>query len=488
MRIHLFFFVLACSSIACSQADRPPSPDFSALRSRLLSQVGKDNVPGLAVAVSRDGETLWEETFGWADRESQVAATVQTPFFIASISKTFTATAVLHLAELGRLQIDDPVNKYLNREKIHSPRWNVEEATIRRLMTHTSGLTTFTRWCASAADARCDIHNEIGQYGVLVWPPGKVFDYSNLGYGILGQVVAKASSQRFYSYLRSTIFQPLHMQNCGIALGASASKPVAASYNEDTHARSPSRVSGHEGASGLYCSAHDLLLFGSFNLKQNLDPASPLNSQDIDQMHSAQPGTGGNYGFGWWIRKDAGLDIVSAQGGTTDAYALLELVPAKGIVIVVVANSYSPLVSGLERQILSAIVPGSSHESPPSRSTAPQRSPAPDSLAGKWTGQILTPQASIPVTMDISREGTARVQLANLPVTTLTNISLEPDHLYGELSGRPGLPDSFDHPFTITLDLALHSGELTGAATFGPLAGEDGDQLPHFVTLARTKS
>jgi CubicO group peptidase (beta-lactamase class C family) len=485
MRAHYFLVLITSCTIAFAQTSHSTKPDFSAIREQLRAHVGNNDVPGLAIAVSRGGEVLWEEGFGWADRERHVQATPTMPFYIASVTKSVTATAVMHLAERGRLRLDDPVNKYLGATKVHSPVWNSSDATIRRVMSQTSGLTTFSRWCINATDPHCDIDSEIERYGVLVWPPGEVFDYSNLSYGIMGDVVARVSGESFESYLRTAIFQPLNMQDCYLVPGGTA-KRTSAQYDQKTHTRSPSRVSGHEGASGLHCSARDLLSFGMFNLKEHLGPGSPLSIRDIDDMHSAQPGTAGQYGFGWWIRQESGVEIISAQGGTSDAYALLELIPANEIAIVVIANSYSQLVSGLERQIISGLLPGSSADKHTSGSQPGGVSLAPVTLAGKWSGQILTYKAPINITLDLGN-GSAQGEVDHRPGSTVTNVSLDDRHFYGQLPGEPGLPDSPTRPFIIELDLALHDDKLIEAATFGPLPGEDGDQLPHFINLARTK-
>src|ERR1700693_5214834 len=285
MRVRCLLVLISSCTVAFAQPSSTKKLDFSAIRGQLRAHVGSDDVPGLAIAVSRGGEVLWEEDFGWADRERHVQAASTTPFYIASVTKSVTATAVLHLAERGRLQLDDPVNKYLGAAKVHSPVWNSSDATIRRVMRQTSGLTTFSRWCSSAAVPHCDIDSEIAGYGVLVWPPGEVFDYSNLSYGIMGDVVARVSGESFESYLRTAIFQPLNMQDCYLAT-RDAAKRTSVQYDQKTHARSRSRVSGHEGASGLHCSARDLLSFGMFNLKEHLGSGSPLSIRDIDDMHS----------------------------------------------------------------------------------------------------------------------------------------------------------------------------------------------------------
>ena len=223
-----------------------------------------------------------------------------------------------------------------------------------------------------------------------------------------------------------------------------------------------------------------------FNLKEHLGSGSPLSIRAIDEMHSAQPGTGGQYGLGWWIRQESGVEIISAQGGTSDAYALLELIPASKIAIVVIANSSSQLVSGLERQIISVLLPGSSADQPTTGSQPGRVSIGPVTLGGKWSGQILTYKASVNLTLDIGN-GSAHSQLDGRHGSTVTNVSLDDRHFYGQLPGECELPDSPGRPFIIELDLALHDDKLIGAATFGPLPGEDGDQLPHFINLTRTK-
>jgi CubicO group peptidase (beta-lactamase class C family) len=128
------------------------------------------DVPGLAVAVTKKGKTIYERGFGWADRERGLRATPDTPFALASVSKSFTATAIMQLFERGRLNLDAPVNDYLGPAKVHSPHWKAAESTVRRVMSHTGGLTTFTRLCGSDRSA-CDLNREIRDYGILIWRP-----------------------------------------------------------------------------------------------------------------------------------------------------------------------------------------------------------------------------------------------------------------------------------------------------------------------------
>jgi CubicO group peptidase (beta-lactamase class C family) len=465
-----------------SAQTRSPTPEFAAIRQELLTHVGADDVPGLAVAVLRGDSILWEEAFGWADREKRDRATPTTPFFVASVTKAITATGVMHLAERGQLNLDASANTYLGPARLHSPQWKAADATVRRLLSHTSGLTTFSRWCAAATDPRCDIDGEIANYGVLVWPPGEVFDYSNLGYGVLGRILSRASGEDLGSYLRTEIFQRLGMRNCALSVAGTSVGAFAAQYDQNTYARSEPDASGHPGATGLHCSVHDLVLFGRLHLEMGLTPASPLSPSDIEAMHTAQPATRGQYGLGWWIREQSGIRVVSAQGGTTDAYALLELVPSRKIALAIVANSYSQRVANLEKDLLSKLLPESTSNAP---TQTPPSKPNPGPLAGQWAGSIDTPRGSIKIALHIDPGGGAQVRINDGEVLIATSTSVRPSHVYGEVPGRRGLPDAPSAGYVIQLDLALRGDELVGAATFAPPAGGAGDQLPHFVHLIR---
>lgn len=352
----------------------------------ILSNLDNDiaahaDVPGLAIAVTKNGKIIYEPGFGWADRERGMRATPKTPFALASVSKSITATAIMQLFERGRLNLDAPVNDYLGSAKVHSPHWNATESTVRRVMSHTGGLTTFTRWCGYDRSA-CNLDREIRDYGILVWRPGDVFDYSNLGFGILGEVIVRVSGNEYDSYLKKNIFIPLGMEGCGLKTRQRASTQ----YDEKTHAPSPARISGTPGASGLRCSAHDLALFGMYQLKETTNANSILSFSSLDQMHRAQPGTRGQYGLGWWTSQKGGTKVISAQGGTSDTYALLTLVPTKNVAVIVVANSYSQFVSNLGERILDVVVPELS---------APAARPAPRGHLGAVVryGRMVRPYA-----------------------------------------------------------------------------------------------
>jgi len=275
------------------------------------------------------------------------------------------------------------------------------------------------------------------------------------------------------------------MHDCGFTLSPSASRTAAAQCDDHTHKRSPPRVSGHPGASALRCSAHDLLLFGSFNLKDTPNAGSPLSSAAIDEMHQPQANSDdGQYGLGWWINEQSGYHVLFAQGGTADSWTLLQLVPSEDIAVVVVTNSYAEFVGGLADKILSVLLPKFAAEakSPAGTATLPH-SNRPTPLAGKWAGSVLTCKGSVPITLEIGSAGSVRGQVGKQPVTDLADASLDPSGgVYGVLPGDSAISDAPRHRYVLELNLFLHGDGLVGAAV-----SRDGDELPHWVKLTRTK-
>src|SRR5688572_22412595 len=221
MRRGLIAIVLLLTSIGVvPHAAHSQTTRFNAVRRLIQDGLARDSAPGLAIAVARGDSILWEEGFGWADREARVPATPHTPFYLASVTKTITATAAMILRERGRLDIDRPANDYLGVSKLWSPAWDAAGATVRRLAAHTSGLTTFDVGCP-AEQPRCRVPSAdevIRRYGVLVWPPGEHFDYSNLGYYVLGEVVARAAGRDLGTFLREELFRPLGMANSSLGV------------------------------------------------------------------------------------------------------------------------------------------------------------------------------------------------------------------------------------------------------------------------------
>ena len=472
-------------------------PDFSKVRVLIQEQMAAKSIPSMSVAVVRRGEIIWEEGFGFADRENHIPATENTMYYLASLSKTFTATAVMILNERKRIDLDRPIDDYIRPARLSSPLWNTAEATVRRVANHTAGLTTFARNCV-ADQPSCHISSDetIQRYGVIFWSPGDHFDYSNLGYGILGEAVGRTSGKSYETFLRDEIFKPLGMTHASLGIRPDLKGYAATRYSFINGLRPPAQ-SATPGASGIYASAHEIALFGLFHLKAHLPKQKAiLSDSSIDAMQNSTADAGGNkrYGLGWWVTENPhGFRGVLGQGGTDDASAFLELIPSEGIAVVILANTGSDFPPKLMDEILSVLLPsyrqnGASVSSNP----APQRptaSPAP-SLTGNWVGRIQTFKGDLPLTLSIRESGEVEAQLGSAPAMPLKNLRFGnrfgKQFLAGRLSGSNlGTDeDTGPEPYDLDFELYLQGQKLYGAATTRMLSGARfSAQLSYWVEL-----
>lgn len=178
----------------------------------LFEEWDKDGSPGAAIAVMHKGEVVYRKGFGSANLEYDLPITPTTVFHAASLSKQFTAFSILQLADAGKLSLDDDIRKFIPELQEYG-----EVVRIHHMLTHTSGLRDQWRLAALAGWAREDVvrNREILDLAALQrglnFAPGDRFMYSNLGYTLLAEIVARVSGQSFAEYTRENIFEPLEM-------------------------------------------------------------------------------------------------------------------------------------------------------------------------------------------------------------------------------------------------------------------------------------
>src|SRR5262245_61386329 len=258
---------------------------FDHVRDFIRKGLAETGMPSIAVAVAKGRTILWEEGFGWADREKRVAATQHTMYSLASISKPFTATGLMVLAQQGRLDLDRPLNDYLGNAKVRARVGNAAEATVRRVANHSSGLPLHVQFFYHDTARRPPSMDEtILRYGNLVTAPGERFQYSNLGFGILDYVIERVSGKAYADFMREEVFLPLGLTHTSVNVGPGLDSFASARYGRDG-LPVPFYDFDHTGASALWSSAHDLARFGMFHLKQHLpDQKAILSDESIDAM------------------------------------------------------------------------------------------------------------------------------------------------------------------------------------------------------------
>lgn len=459
------------------QSVRVDDSRFTAVAGLIRAEVQKSTVPSVSVSVAEHGKIVWEASFGWADPEKKVPAAPDTVYALASATKPLTATAVMVLAQRGAIDVEGPVTATGLPFQLRALDKSWPEARVRNLLNHTSGLPTyFNLFFPDEAIPLRPLDESVRRYGILVYPPGSQFEYSNLGYGILDHVVARASGQTFGRFMQDAVFAPLGMEHTSIGPPTDPSRTIATAYDAQLKKPLPHFFSDTVGADEAYSTAHDMAIFAMLHLKdQAAGRKTILSAESIDQMqqgfeaHATYHYYGGaRYGFGWFLSDERpGYKTVWHNGGAPGASTSIKLVPEKDVAVVVLMNTFNQeLCSLLTDSLLHAVLPEQpAHSAGEAASYKPY---APEAVwLGKWSGELETPEAKIPFEMTFQPDGDVHVNFPDyglksfltgqspVPHAVLLNFAgMDDDQLIGIVGGRlpsADLSRSMDHLNKLTL-------------------------------------
>jgi CubicO group peptidase (beta-lactamase class C family) len=409
----VFFSVALTSLIGCSRPPAPPAlgndnnlqAAIEYARDYLKHEMKKSGVVGLAVAVVDSDRVVYSEGFGYADKAAGKQVTPATTFMIGSISKLFTATAVMQLVEHEKIILDSPVTAYLPGFAVHS-RFAARAVTVRDLLTHESGLPSDilngfvlgqVRTPAVDTAYRCVPGLLANEY--CPRPPRSVFAYCNLGFSLLGNVIEKVSGVSYADYMRDSVFAKLGMDSSAVIFddprvkgafsrGYIGSLPVDAPYIRDMPAGS------------LVSSVSDLARFlRMINEGGSVNGRTILRDSTLERMWSAQNADipldlDFRVGLTFWLTNPSRAPgRIACHGGDIPPYhGLLAALPDAKLGVVVLVNSAQgsmlPNKAGLD--LLEAFYEAKSGVRLPQRPTPPAARIAPDRL-DSLTGFYATP-------------------------------------------------------------------------------------------------
>jgi CubicO group peptidase (beta-lactamase class C family) len=343
---------------ACTRDRAGPFHDeFEPLAARYMEEL---DIPGLAVVVADRAGVIYRQEWGVQSLADSLPVTANSLFHLASLTKTFTATAVLRLADSGTISLDDAVTAYLPYfRSADSARADI---TVRQLLSHTSGLPDIRdfSWDAPETDADAlERYVRDSANGPLVAAPGAEFHYSNLGYTVLGDLVAKVSRRDFETAMRETVLQPVGMSGSSLLLRDVADRPeLTAPHALDSAYQvsvSPVRPYNrpHAASSTLYASTGDMAKWIALHLRRGETGIEPLLSARMyAEMWTPQAGTDGQMGLGWFLGDGGGVETVYHSGADLGYSAYLVLVPERDIGVVVLSNYERAPVRALAQRLL----------------------------------------------------------------------------------------------------------------------------------------
>lgn len=294
---------------------------------------------GLVVSISNSDSIIWENAAGYSDRSFEIKTSPDHKFRIGSITKQFTAIAILKLAEDNKLSLEDTVQQYFPDLK------GGELITIEHLLTHTSGISNYTdkpEWLPKFSKLftqPVEVYDYIKKDS-LRFQPGSKYEYSNSGYHLLGLIIKKVSGMSYSDYLQKNIFGPLEMTNTHSLDSGRVIKSMAKGYNTfGETVTSPEFVHPAQpfSSGSLVSTTNDLqkwyngLLSGEIIKKENLEKAF--------KPYTLNDGTKTSYGYGWQIKTIGGLLVLHHNGSYPGYISEVYYFPGSGILITALSNA-----------------------------------------------------------------------------------------------------------------------------------------------------
>lgn len=304
----------------------------------LKAEMSRRHIPGISVVVVRDGKVIKAKGYGRANVETGAPATPDTVYELASVTKQFTATAVMMLVEEGRVKLEESILTYLpDLPEAWKP------VTVRHLLNHTSGIRSYTSLPAFLANLRKDYTQAelirlVAGYP-LDFPPGERFVYNNTGYFLLGMLIEKVSGKSYEEFLKERIFQPLGMTATRLNNRRAVIPNRAAGYDwAQNQLRNAEYLSPTQpfSAGALVSSVRDMAKWDAALNGERLLKRSTL--EQMWQPSRLADGKTHGYGFGWAIYDYQGQKVVGHGGGIPGFSTCIARFPEHKLTVTLLAN------------------------------------------------------------------------------------------------------------------------------------------------------
>lgn len=355
------------------------------LEPKIKEEIRQGHLPGFAIGVVKNGKLIYSQGFGLAKLGSDKPVTSKSLFHMASVTKTFVATAIMQLVENGKIDLDKPLTAYLPYFRMNDPRYGA--ITIRQMLSHTSGIpdTIDYHWDKPEYDSGAlerFVRSVANQ--PLVGAPGEKFAYSNTAYEMLGDVIAKVSGESFEDYVQHNILTPLGMKDSTLLVREANAQLLTSPHVTENGTLVVSKIfpynRAHSPSSTLYSSIEDMSRWAIANLNRGeLDGRRILKRETVELMW--QPvvnALGKKEGISWFTAESGGHRFVMHSGGDVGFESLLVLAPDDSIAVVAMINfadGDKPHLGDFVNAALQIILPRRPSAPAPAANSAPSPGP-----------------------------------------------------------------------------------------------------------------
>lgn len=332
------------------------SQDITAQIDQLLQKYYLPSEPGAAVIVMKQGKILYRKGFGLADMQLKIPIKPNMVFKLGSMSKQFTAIAIMMLIEQGKLTLETKINEVLQ----DYPSLN-RGIAVRHLLSHTSGMDDHIDWASIREDLSLDELINTFKDKPLIALPGEKYKYSNPGYVLLGAIIEKISGQTYEDFVTENIFKPLSMNDTHYGSNANIIPNLVRGYRkrENKYFNAPYMSMTHPYAAGsLLSNVDDLVKWNIALFTGKIVKRESLVKCFTPTKLNKEESTG--YGFGWYIGEFKGRKNISHGGGVYGFVNHAMMLPDEGLYVAVLSNRIIPVAvpgtSGITEMIASIII------------------------------------------------------------------------------------------------------------------------------------
>jgi CubicO group peptidase (beta-lactamase class C family) len=364
--LHILLLVLAGNGIHFAKAaSHSDTATYTAIDDYIKERMQTLKIPGAALAIVQGDQIEYLQGYGIADPTGR-AVTPQTPFMLASVSKSFTALAIMQLAEEGKLDLDAPVQKFLTWFQIADKEVSAE-ITVRQLLNQTSGFSQtdgnkMNLVSSTSNDALIASMKQLDSTQ-LINTPGTAFEYSNINYGLLGAIVETVSGQSYETYIQQNIFTPLDMKHSFTSLSDAKSNGASSGYypffgTPIVYDNLMSYSRAMTSWAGLFSSAEDMGHYMIAHLNEGkYGEKALLSPKGIAELHNfgIKIDKWSGYAMGWSVGPDFDIAYhdqtsytapiaLSHEGSWVNFRSIVMMVPQKKIGVVLLMNTNDPAI------------------------------------------------------------------------------------------------------------------------------------------------
>ena len=349
MRQLILLFVFLFPFSVCAQKNSKDIEQFVKELDQKIPQLLHDYiVPGTAIAIIENGEIILQKGYGYSNFDKKTKVTKTTGFNIGSISKTVAAWGVMKLVQEGKLDLDAPAEKYLNRWHLPESKHDVNGVTIRRLLSHTAGLSLhgYPGWSPkdelpTIEESLNGKNNGPGRVEIIM-EPGTKWKYSGGGFSILQLIIEEITGKKFEVYMQEDILNPLGMTNSSYSIDENILNASSLEYNNFLE-EIDFELFTAQAAAGLHTTIEDFTNFAQASLyksKKNTNYQRILSADYLAEMMEPAPAADGHYGLGYQVDSIQGTSITlrGHGGANTGWHAFLRVNPDTNDGFIVVTN------------------------------------------------------------------------------------------------------------------------------------------------------